>query len=251
MSSAVLFTDLDGTLIFSAKRKKPGDIVVEYKNGEEISCVSARQWELLPKLKNVVPVTTRSMEQYLRIRFPEGFAPKYAITDNGGNLLVDGAPDPEWAQWAKGITNECKDELAKMRSILEPDPDRNFELRMVDGLFLFTKSNNPEATLSRLGKSENCEAFHTGAKVYVIPRKLNKGAAAKMLLQRFLQQYFKGEVFCAGDSKMDIPLLNIADTALLPDDMHNSAITAPRVLSAPREGFSDFVTATFLSAQEV
>ena len=47
-----LFSDLDGTLIFSAARKQVGDIVIERKDGREISCITARQMELFPKLKN-------------------------------------------------------------------------------------------------------------------------------------------------------------------------------------------------------
>lgn len=68
MYDKLIFTDLDGTLIFSAAKKQPGDIVCEYKDGAEISCITARQAELLPRLAGVIPVTTRSVEQYRRIR---------------------------------------------------------------------------------------------------------------------------------------------------------------------------------------
>lgn len=97
MFEPLIFSDLDGTLIFSASRKQPGDIVCEYKDNREISCITKRQAELLPGLA-IVPVTTRSIEQYRRIRFPEGFSPEYALTDNGGTLLVNGVPDPDWAR---------------------------------------------------------------------------------------------------------------------------------------------------------
>ena len=97
MFEPLIFSDLDGTLIFSASRKQPGDIVCEYKDNREISCITKRQAELLPGLE-IIPVTTRSIEQYRRIRFPEGFSPEYALTDNGGTLLVNGVPDPDWAR---------------------------------------------------------------------------------------------------------------------------------------------------------
>lgn len=242
---AILFTDLDGTLIFSAKRRTPTDIIVEQKDGEPISCISAYQQEVLPALQNVIPVTTRSKEQYLRIRFPKGFSPKYAITDNGGNLLVDGAPDPAWAEWAKSVTEKAAEELSLAKAALQIDPDRCFEIRMVDGLFLFTKSSHPEATLSRLGTGTLTESFFTGQKVYVIPKKLNKGDAAKRLLLRLRAEGETGEVVCAGDSRMDIPLLCIADAALFPEDIPEEMITARNKLTHPRERFTDFVTRQF------
>ena len=65
MFEPLIFSDLDGTLIFSASRKQPGDIVCEYKDNREISCITKRQAELLPGLA-IVPVTTRSIEQYRR-----------------------------------------------------------------------------------------------------------------------------------------------------------------------------------------
>lgn len=247
---AILFTDLDGTLIFSAKRRADGDIVVEQKNGEAISCISAFQNEKLPRLKNVVPVTTRSVEQYLRIRFPKGFSPKYAITDNGGTLLINGSPDTAWAAWANSAAKECEAELILAREALLNDPDRSFEVRTVDGLFLFTKSRRPEDTLSRLGEGRLCEAFFTGEKVYVIPRKINKGSAAKKVLNMLRENGEVGRVFCAGDSKMDIPLLEIGDTALCPAELEKLVNT--RCTLTPSQGrFTDFVTETYLAAQDV
>lgn len=236
---SILFTDLDGTLIFSASRKTAGDVVVEYKDGAEISCISAFQCKALPQLRNVVPVTTRSIEQYRRICFPEGFAPHYAITDNGGNLLVDGVPDREWAEHSAAIAAECADELSRAREVLERDLLRSFEIRTVDGLFLFTKSRVPEQTLSALGTGRDTEAFSTGEKVYVLPKKLSKGAAALRLAERI---GFSGRIIAAGDSRMDIPLLNIADLALIADSAPAEEVTAAEKLVSPREGFSDFVT---------
>lgn len=105
MFEPLIFSDLDGTLIFSASRKQPGDIVCEYKDNREISCITKRQAELLPGLE-IIPVTTRSIEQYRRIRFPEGFSPEYALTDNGGTLLVNGVPDPDWARRTMRLVQE-------------------------------------------------------------------------------------------------------------------------------------------------
>lgn len=238
-SNLTLFSDLDGTLIFSAARKQVGDIVIERKDNREISCVTVRQTELFPKLTDVIPVTTRSIEQYRRIEFARfGFEPKFALCANGGVLLVDGKPDPEWSEWSERIYRECAADLERFRERLESDPRRSFEVRLVDGLFLFTKSAEPPETLRYLGEGERCESFFTGEKVYVIPKKLNKGAAVKRLAERLGLSEFAA----AGDSLMDLSMLNAADTAVFTDNIPEDKVTAKNKVIRPRNGFSEFVT---------
>ncbi len=241
MYRQIAFTDLDGTLIFSAAKKRPGDIVCEFKDGAEISCVTPEQAALLPGLSCIVPVTTRSMEQYRRIRFPKGFRPVYALTDNGGMLLINGEPDKEWAEQSLCFTEECGEELSLCRGIMERDKHRSFEIRMVDGLFLFTKSDSPERSLALVKEAagEKVRCFSTGAKLYALPAKLCKGQAALRLAKRLSPG---GLIISAGDSLMDIPLLNIADIAVFPEDLPGEMITAPERLTAARERFPEFVT---------
>lgn len=182
MCEPLIFSDLDGTLILSASRKQPGDIVCEYKDNREISCITKRQAELLPGLE-IIPVTTRSIEQYRRIRFPEGFSPEYALTDNGGTLLVNGVPDPDWARRTMRLVQESSRGLERCRSVMEQDPGRNFEIRMVDGMFLFTKSTEPESMLRRLNEVSGAEVscFATGAKVYALPAGSVQGGGGEPL----------------------------------------------------------------------
>ena len=241
----VLFSDLDGTLIFSAKRKKVGDIVIERKDGAEISCITERQAELLPEIRNIIPVTTRSVEQYHRIEFPEGFAPEYALCDNGGTLLINGESDGPWLERTAKIVAEAMEEIARFRALLDRDPDRRFEVRFVDGFFLFTKSVNPNLTLARLGVGERCECYATGEKVYVVPKLLNKGDAVRGLAERL--GISRKNIFCAGDSLMDVPMLNAANTALFTDDIPEHLITAENKRPHARDGFADFVTETAFS----
>ncbi len=217
-----------------------GDVPAEYKDGVLINLWTGYGAKALPYIKNIVPVTTRSMEQYKRILFPMGASPRYAITANGGGLLCGGIPDKKWAEWAMGVTNESLPELLEKKKLLESDPCCDFEIRMVDGLFLFTKSVRPEKTLRRLGGGMLTQSFYTGKKVYVIPNALNKGAAAR-LMERLNIKRDTTRVICAGDSLMDIPLLNIADTAIFPDDLPQYEITAPEKLCCPREDFLNFV----------
>ncbi len=233
-----LFSDIDGTLIFSAKRCREGDTVIEYKNGEPISCITEVQAELFSKLQNVIPVTTRSIEQYKRIEFAKfGFRPRYALCDNGGTLLVNGEPDKTWSEWSAGIYDECADELRRFKELLERDKRRSFEIRLVDGLFLFTKSSAPDETLKALGCGGLCESFSTGEKVYVVPKALNKGSAMRKLARRLNVSDYAA----AGDSLMDLSMLNAADTAVFPSDLDGS-VTAQSKFMFGRERFPERLT---------
>ena len=241
MCEPIIFSDLDGTLIFSASRKQPGDIVCEYKDNREISCITKRQAELLPGLA-IIPVTTRSIEQYRRIRFPEGFSPEYALTDNGGTLLVNGAPDPEWARRTMRLVQENSRGLERCRSVMERDKFRSFEIRMVDGMFLFTKSDQPEKSLEMLEEAagDTVRCFATGAKLYALPGGLCKGEAVKRLAGRIAPE---SRIVCAGDSAMDLPMLNIADIAVFPEDI--GQVGAAKKTAFSRERFPEMATEYF------
>ncbi len=240
MNKFILFSDLDGTLISSAKNKRPGDIVIERKNGEEITCITSKQAKILPKLSDaIVPLTSRSIEQYARIEIA-GFRPKYALCSNGGTLLVDGVPDKEWQARSFELCGGAASELEHFRELLERDPRRSFEVRFVDGLFLFTKSSEPQKTLRYLGQGELCGGFVTNQKVYVIPRALGKGEAVKRFAERFGIAPLR--IVCAGDTMMDVTMLNAAKTVIFTDNIPENAVTASEKIIRPREGFPEFVT---------
>lgn len=232
----LIFADLDGTLIRSAKNRSDSDIIVEYKNNEPITCVSENADFSL--LQNVVPVTTRSIEQYSRIHIPY-FSPEYAVCSNGGNLLFKGEVCREWLEYSQSEFEKCREEMEACKTVFENDENRSFEIRLVDGLFLFTKSTRVSTTLENAGGFGSLNCFSVGEKVYAFPKALNKGTAVKRFIER---ENFHGTIICAGDSLPDIPMLDIADIAIFPDDL--GSVKAKEKLTAPREGFCDFVVET-------
>lgn len=238
----LIFADLDGTLIRSAKNRLETDVVIERKNGEEITCVSQNAAERLPLLKNIVPVTTRSIEQYLRIDIP-GFSPEYAICSNGGNLLINDEPDISWREFSERAFSECESEMIRFRQALEKDENVSFEIRLVDGLFLFTKSRRAFDTLKNAGGEGNImlNCFFVGEKLYAFPKTLEKGTAVKRFIER---QNYRGKIICAGDSLPDVSMLNLADIAIFPEDLQG--VSAKKTLTALREDFADFVVETLV-----
>ena len=92
-------SDLDNTLLFSHQHAQAGDVCVEHLDGKAQGFFSPNVIRGLAQINRTmrfVPVTSRSVAQFLRIQFPPGCVPKYALVANGGLLLRNGAVDPAW-----------------------------------------------------------------------------------------------------------------------------------------------------------
>lgn len=216
-------TDLDNTLIYSYKHdigeKK---ILVETMNGKALSYMREDSYGLLQMISGstcIVPVTTRSLEQYKRIDFGSAIRISYALVANGGILLEDGEINQAWFKETKDIVASVDNELEKAISILNGDSYISFEVRKVDGLFVFTKSSSPNETIEKL-KSELDEnkvyIDSNGNKIYVFPIMLNKGESLKRFKKHVLDESF---LIAAGDSEFDISMLNAADMGLCPEEL--------------------------------
>lgn len=217
--------DLDNTLIFSYKQDiGTPKTCVEWYEGREISYMLPSSLTLLQQLKDAlcfVPTTTRTLAQYRRIDL--GFTPDYSLVCNGGVLLHRGTPDAQWYQESLALVQDVRDEMAHGLSLLQSDPDRNFEVRYIEELFAFTKSAQPERTAARLRALLPCPeiAIHqNGAKVYLLPKKLHKGQAVQRLRHRLQPSH----TIAAGDSDFDHPLLCAADWGFAPGALYEGAI---------------------------
>ncbi|MBQ9142213.1 MAG: HAD hydrolase family protein, partial [Lachnospiraceae bacterium] len=188
--------------------------------GREISFMTLKTSKLLRELARkvlIVPTTTRTREQYERIDLGLDAVP-YALVCNGGVLIRNGVEDEDWYAGSKELVAECEAELAKGMELLEADEDRCFEVRFIRELFLFSKSNQPEATITRLRQALDTtlvDVFHNGIKVYVVPKRLSKGTA----LKRFKEWIKADRTIAAGDSEFDISMLRCADIALAPQKL--------------------------------
>lgn len=190
----LLFTDLDGTLIRSYRRKFDEDVIcVERHKGREFSFISSKKLELLHSLiKNdnvlVIPITTRSEAEYRRIKIPDvNF--KYALIDNGARLLVNGEIDEEWEKESKKMTV----------TIGEP-------FKTIDG-FLAYASKQPDKGFNL---PNGVDLIQNGKKYYAIPKGLDKGSA----IERF-KAITDGVIIAAGDSELDEAMRGYADKFFL------------------------------------
>lgn len=220
-------SDLDNTLIYSYKRPIGEDkILVETKDGKELSFMSLKSYELLEMIKDkieLIPITTRSLEQYNRIQLSSQWKPKYALAANGGILLIDGKIERNWYQVSKHLIEPCEKVLNQGITLLKEDEHVNFQVRKVDELFVFTKSSKPKKTIENLKKHLNLDlvsVHQNGVKVYIFPKGLNKGHALERI-KAFLSADF---VIAAGDSDFDIPMLQKANLGIYPKEMEEAVL---------------------------
>ena len=215
--SALVAVDLDQTVVFS--RRSAGEagpsVVVEHLAGEPLSSMTVgavAAYTALAARHDVVPVTTRTVEQYTRIALP--VAPAHAVCANGGVLLADGRPDAAWAAWVAGLcaaSAPLREVEARLRSV-EAEPWVRL-VRTAQDLFAYLVAHSRDsvpagwpaalaAELAPLGWAVSVQ----GRKVYAVPAGLSKAAA----VQRLVDQLGADVLLAAGDSLLDRPLLELA-----------------------------------------
>ena len=236
--------DLDNTLIYSYKQDIGTDkVVVEHYENREIAFMTTTSYQQLKSVNECVlfvPTTTRTMEQYNRITLGVG-VPKYALVCNGGVLLVDGLIDEQWYQHSLELVKDSNEQMHKAMEHLRLDGDINFEIRFIDDLFVYTKSKNPINTIEGLKSKLDCnlvDVFHNGVKVYVVPKTMSKGVGITRLRQRLGGDL----VIAAGDSEFDIPMLQVADVAIIPYNLsQNHAVDHKWIVCECNQIYSDFL----------
>lgn len=253
MTKILLASDLDNTLLFSYKRAAATDICVELYQGRPQGFFTPRTIELLPAVQRAVqfvPVTTRSVAQYQRITWPDGLTPEYAVSTNGAVLLHQGEPDAEWQRRVAKVIAPWREEIDRLFALYQNDA--RFELcRIVDDAYLFTArpdASDVQEYAAELQQTTGLKVSASGRKIYFFPPQLSKGWAVNELRRRFGADY----LIAAGDSSIDIPMLQAADLALVPEEKLAAQINKQSNISirSEKRHFAEFVLEQTLQAAE-
>ena len=210
------FSDLDHTLIYSHRIRIPGPKVpVERLDGKEQSYMTQEAWSFFRTAGwlSLIPVTTRSEAQYRRLQFPEDFHIRYALVCNGGKLLADGAEDREWSERTMELVREDLPELEELGKRLGELCGQ--EVHAPERYYYYVKTTEPEricGALERGNRKGRIRISHDHGKVYLFPQNVCKGTAVR----RFAEKYEINVSAGAGDSIMDIPMLEAVDFPLAP-----------------------------------
>ncbi|MFF1698948.1 HAD family hydrolase [Streptomyces sp. NPDC058257] len=222
----------------------PRLLCVEVYESKPLSYVTETAAGLLDELGRgtvFVPTTTRTREQYGRIQLP-GPAPKFAICANGGHLLVDGVPDPEWrAGVGRRLAAECAslDEV-RAHMVRTADPAWLLKERVAEDLFAYLVVDRallPEGWVKELAGWADGRGWTVslqGRKIYAVPKPLTKSAAVREVARRIGAE----EILAAGDSLLDADLLLAADRSWRPGhgELADTGWTAPGLTVLPERG---------------
>ncbi|MER5971385.1 HAD family hydrolase [Streptomyces sp. NPDC002055] len=249
---ALVASDLDRTLIYSAAAlgldmpddRAPRLLCVEVYQHQPLSYVTETAAGLLAELARAavfVPTTTRTREQYGRIRLP-GPASRYAICANGGHLLVDGVSDPDWQAHVRRTLDSGCAPLAAVREYLvrSADPSWLLKERVAEDLFAYLVvdrgllPDNWVKDLADWAEEQGWTVSLQGRKVYAVPKPLTKSAA----LAEVVRRTGAGRVLTAGDSLLDADLLLAGDRGWRPGhgELADSGWTAPHVTALGLRG---------------
>ncbi|WP_051316967.1 HAD family hydrolase [Ectobacillus panaciterrae] len=221
-------SDLDQTLIYSKKafRCEMGETdvqLIEVLEGKEISFMTRKAISMLKNLANqvlFVPVTTRTIEQYRRISlFQHEIIPEYAVTSNGGHILHKGMVDKEWSQKIRNKLFECQPKEAILNKFKEIYHEEwVLTQKTADDLFCYAivaQDRIPHDELEAFGEwlTQNGWTYSLqGRKLYFVPNPVNKWEAVEYIKK----MTNKKKVATAGDSLLDLPMLEVADFAFSP-----------------------------------
>src|SRR5664279_4505883 len=235
-------------MIYSRKARALGRddrcvVCVEMHEGKPASFMTADAADLLTSLTTsavVVPVTTRVDEQYRRVRLP-GPPPAYAITANGGVVLVDGEPDRDWSRriertLAAGFPLEGV--WQQIGHVCHPE--FTLKLRNAADLFCYAvvrPNRLPSGfvdDVSGWAAERGWRISLQGRKLYWVPEQLTKSAAVAEVAARAGCEV----VLAAGDSLLDVDLLLAADRGIHPlhGELYEQGWSAPTVACTQSTG---------------
>lgn len=225
----IFASDLDGTLIFSQKRcedipQNTAIILVEKKGQEEISYMTQRSIDTLKAISEsavFIPATTRTVEQYKRISiFQEEIVPEYAITSNGGKILINGEVDSRWEEYITAgmekLPVPAEDVFNRLSEFMEDSWVLSY--RFADELFwvfIVNRENMPKNEMNNYiqwATDNGWKISIQGRKLYIIPELINKWSALNYLKQKIACD----TIISAGDSLLDYPLLKNSTFGYVP-----------------------------------
>lgn len=251
MEKILFACDLDNTLIHSWRHRKSGDVCIEHIGEKEQGYMSPKAAELyrsLPENILLVPVTTRSVDQYRRIEWPGNREPELAVTTNGaillgrkdvlrdgitGSGLRDGQGEDsgggtvqqdsgdDLSGLIRGWTAASKSASALYRRTMDELLDilsasgHYLRVRYVDDFYLFAYCEEGVNPMDAVPESAFRTGLHitaSGRKIYFLPPMFSKGEAVRKL-RNLLRPPL---ILAAGDTEIDLSMAEHADIMFIP-----------------------------------
>ncbi|WP_282784069.1 MULTISPECIES: HAD family hydrolase [unclassified Nocardia] len=229
----LIATDLDRTMIYSRNAfgefPEPRTVCVEHLEGAPLSfmtVIAAQRMATLTAPAAVIPTTTRTIKQFNRIRLP-GAPWRYAITSNGGNILVNGVPDMRWRIDLDAEVRATSATLSEVSAELRARIDDSWatKFRVADHLFCYLVVKPKLVPTGFLAdwdawcRERGWSASQQGRKIYSMPTAVCKSRAVAEVRRRLTaagELHAGARLLAAGDGALDAEMLRAADSAIRP-----------------------------------
>lgn len=235
----ILFTDLDNTMIYSHRHHpQPDDILwAESLHGRNQSFMTRTAYNFFRTQDwlDVIPLTTRTQEQYTRLfGFFQELGWHDALICNGALLLHGGIEDSAWTKRSFRLSSPDHTAFYNLLMLAEREMGEQSIVSVSPFLF-YTKGQDADrayAFLFQHADLSHLTILRDARKVYCFPRSLDKGRA----LLRYKERMGYASCMAAGDSLFDAPMLAAADTCFCPPEIsgqvhNNSKIVCNGMLS--------------------
>lgn len=235
------FSDLDNTLMYSHRVRLSGEcVVVEYLDARIQSYMTKKAFDFFSDTGTIflIPLTTRTQEQYARLSgiFAQC---RYALVCNGGVLLDHGRTDPKWLEETRWLAQKELPAFREAEACLRRMVSEQ-NIHRASGIMIYARTVDPEQitlALENVLHGSGLNIFHDGRKVYCIPQSVNKGTA----LKRFMERKGLSWAVAAGDSALDLPMLEAANMAIAPESLSKRFEHRRKSVWAGGQYFSDFI----------
>ena len=263
MNKPLFFCDLDQTMIYSSRLVDKftgtynGLAVVETHAKKPHSFMTLNAVNVLQELsKEVVfiPCSTRSPTQFERVYVPSVIV-KHTILDNGGKIYTNSIEDKNWTKkMHEEIDSSSKapsDVYSEITAMFGKEEWFN-KIRITSNMFVAVIAYDKVPThfieyVESQIKDWNYTYSVQSRSIYMIPNAVTKEKAAQEVSER----YDSEEIFAAGDSVLDLGLLEFAKHSIRPahGELFDKGL-APHIRSTTKSGIQageqilEFVTLT-------
>ena len=167
-----------------------------------------------------MPVTTRTQAQFDRIFIfgQNGIVPcRYALVCNGSVLLKDGVPDEKWLAESMAVAEREFPEVKRIYGKMLETPERD-HAKLIEPFMAYMLSDRAAELTQELSQEADNSLVTVcthSRKVYCMAKSLTKGMAVKRL-----KEYLAADtLIAAGDSELDIPMLEAADSCFCAEEI--------------------------------
>lgn len=232
----IFASDLDSTLIYSSRHctliNEKELMPVDFYNDRMCSFITKPMQNTLQHINEsmlFVPVTTRSRDQYSRIKYVYDILnPKYAVVANGGIILKNGIELLDWSDISSTKIKQVvstRDMIELCSFFLKSDLVKTYktcedlfiysildEEKLADSISRGEIDINYFKVLRSFCKDYNYSVSRQGKKVYIVPKCINKYDPIDYIKQ--LEDI--NVLVSAGDSLLDYPLIKNSTYGIIP-----------------------------------